>query len=171
MKRYLLATLTCYMIMMGIYLYKVYETYSDLKNVQGESAPAVSIDENSPLVTNKYIDALPFASLKTKAETMRHHYNRTHHMCQAVRSHLSMMRSTGFVSKNVEEAVLQNLSSHERLNQKLKQQYDSIVAFAEKQYAEGMIRSHSEDMEDQARLLDKQNEVLLKNVDLPVSFQ
>lgn len=173
MIRYIIAVVICYVAMMGIYLYKVHEVYQDLQEAQGVASTLEPqlITEDSPLQTTKHIEALPFTSLKTKADDMRRRYNRTHHMCAAVRSHLLKLQQQGFVSINVAQSVEKNLAVHEKKNLILKQQFDNIITFAEKQYAEGVIRQHSEEAESQARLLDKQNEILLKNVDLPVSFQ
>lgn len=170
--RYLIAVGVCYVIAMAIYFSRVSDVLTELDTVQS-SCPEPDRSQLSietPLAHNKHIDALSYATVKARAEDIRHRYNRNANLCRVVRQHLMKLIKDGYIGEGVVSHVQNTLSTVERQNALLKRQYDVIVAFAEKQYVKNLSREHEIRTEEDAHLLDSQNERLLKAVETPLEL-
>ena len=77
----------------------------------------------------------------------------------------------GYVYSDVREQVEEQLKEVETRNEELKKQYNEIVLFAEKYYAEAMTKRISKETERTAQLLDEENQMLLQSVELPKGMQ
>ena len=130
-----------------------------------------AVDDDEPLTDSEYVQRLQIASLKEKADQIRRRYNRGWQKCQAVRKHLIELSEHGYVYSDVKKQVEQQLKEVEWRNEELKRQYNEIVLFAEKYYAETMTKRISKETERTAQLLDEKNQALLKSVGLPKEKQ
>lgn len=170
--RYLLAVGICYAIAMLIYFSRVSLALDELDAAQNPfpEPDRTQLSTDTPLVLGKHINSLPYATVKNRAEEIRRHYNRNVNLCIAVRKHLVNLVSAGYVGNGVVGPVERSLALLERQNILLKKQYDTIVAFAEKQYVKKLSREHELLTEEDAHLLDAQNERLLKAVENPLEL-
>ena len=130
-----------------------------------------TIDDDEPLTASEYVQRLQIASLKERADQIRRRYNRGLQECQVVREHLMELSEHGYVSTDVREQVEGQLKEVETRNEELKKQYNEIVLFAEKYYAEAMTKRISQETEQTAKLLDEKNQKLLQSVELPKEMQ
>lgn len=170
--RYLIAVGVCYVIAMAVYFSKVSDVLTELNTVQS-SCPEPDrsrLSTETPLSRSKHVDALSYVTVKERAEDIRHRYNRNVNLCRVVREHLMKLIKDGYIGEGVVSQVQKTLSTVERQNALLKRQYDVIVAFAEKQYVKNLSREHEIRTEDDAHLLDSQNERLLKAVETPLEL-
>lgn len=170
--RYLLAVGVCYFIAMCIYFSRVSDVLSELESAQNPfpEPDKTLLSTDTPLALGKHIDALPFATVKNRAEDMRRRYNRNVNLCKAVRKHLLELIEAGYVGNGVVNPVERSLQMLERQNALLKKQYDAVVAFAEKHYVQKLAQEHDISTEEDVRLLDKQNERLLNVVEKPLEL-
>ena len=130
-----------------------------------------TIDDDEPLTASEYVQRLQIASLKERADQIRRRYNRGLQKCQVVREHLMELSEHGYVYPDVKEQVEEQLKKVETRNEELKKQYNEIVLFAEKYYAEAMTKRISQETEQTAQLLDEKNQKLLQSVELPKEMQ
>ncbi len=126
---------------------------------------------DGPLMPNEYVEKLDYLSIKERADELMRAYNRRAHIIEIVGKRLRMLRRLGKVSRSVEKIVERNLDMMEKDNAQIRKQYERIVNFAQEQYAANFVKSHSPDMEEKARLFDKENQKLLRAVELPMSFR
>lgn len=170
--RYLIAVGVCYVITLITYFARVSDVLSELDAVQNPiPEPDLSkISTEKPLELGKHIDALPYATVKSRAEDIRRRYNRNVHICAEVRNHLKQLLANGYVGNGVSNSVERSLNVIERQNHLLKRQYDIIVAFAEKHYVQNLSKEHNVRTENDAHLLESQNEKLLQVVGAPLEL-
>ncbi len=130
-----------------------------------------AIDDDAPLTASEYVQRLQITSLKERAGQIRRRYNRGWQECQVVREHLMELSEHGYVYPDVKEQVEEQLKEVEKRNGELKKQYNEIVLFAEKYYAEALTKRISKETEQTAQLLDEKNQILLQSVELPKGMQ
>ncbi len=130
-----------------------------------------TIDDDEPLAASEYVQRLQIASLKERADQIRRRYNRGLQKCQVVREHLIKLSQHGYVHPDVKEQVEEQLKEVGTRNEELKKQYNEIVLFAEKYYAESITKQISKETERTAQLLDEKNQMLLQSVELPKGMQ
>ena len=130
-----------------------------------------TVNDDKPLKNSEYVQRLQVSSLKERADQIRRRYNRGWQKCQAVREHLMELSRHGYVYSDVREQVEEQLKEVEERNEELKKQYNEIVLFAEKYYAEAMTKRISKETERTAQLLDEENQMLLQSVELPKGMQ
>ncbi len=132
---------------------------------------AEELAAEGPLVTNEYIEALDYLSLREKSHELIRNYNRRAHVVDIVRERLRMLRRLNKVNDSVAEVVERNLSIMEKDNEQIRQHYERIVAFAEVQHARSFLKGHAPDAEEKARLFASENKELLRSVEVPMSFK
>ena len=130
-----------------------------------------TVDDDEPLTASEHVQRLQIASLKERADQIRRRYNRGRRECQVVREHLMELSEHGYIYPDVREQVEAQLKGIEERNDELKKQYNEIVLFAEKYYAEAMTKRISQETEQTAQLLDEKNQILLQSVELPKEMQ
>ena len=166
------ALLLCIMTSLGYNIWQYVEARSLQSTIQECSLlDEQTVNEDEPLADSEYIQRLQIASLKEKADQIRRRYNRGWQKCQAVRKHLIKLSERGYVYSDVKKQVEEQLKGVEARNEELKKQYNEIVLFAEKYYAEAMTKRISKETERTAQLLDEKNQMLLQSVELPRETQ
>lgn len=169
--------LKTYLIVAGVmvllyagYLSYVFYSLNRMEDISAEPY-TFKLQTQQPLVSNKFIDALKIPSLKEKSTEVMRAYNRRVQLVDIIKERMELLRSFNRLSHEVESVVNRNINMIERDNMKIRKQYDNIVAFAEKQYAASLRDQYSPDAEDKAKLYARENEALLREVNVPVSFK
>lgn len=158
---------------MALYLAYLGMSVRVLRSIEYLDADAFSsaLAAEEPLKSNKYLDALPFPSLQEKSRALMRAYNRRVQVARIVRDRVELLLSMKKISTDVADLVERNLGAMESDNERILRQFEQIADFAEAQYARAFLQRHSPDAEDKARLFAKENEALLRSVDVPISFQ
>lgn len=171
MKPIIAITLVLFGIVTSSYVYTTVCDLRRLEQMADISTEGTVLSEESPLSSTKYIDALQSPILRQNAAELRHRYNRTYNICSNVRERMEEFRRKGVLTRATETAVEKNLQVLEKRNELLKKRFDILVAYAEKSYAESLIRDLAPAEEERAALFAKENDKLMKSVDLPMLFK
>ena len=173
MKRKIIVVLFCSLVIsLGYNIWR----YAEARSIQSTIRELSLLDEqvlddDRPRKASEYVQRLQIASLKERADQIRRRYNRGLQKCQAVREHLVELSEHAYVYSDVKKQVEEQLGEVEKQNEELKRQYNEIVLFAEKYYAEAMTKRISKETERTAQLLDEKNQLLLQSVKLPKEMQ
>ena len=162
----------CIILSLGYNIWK----YAEARSIQSTIRELSLLDEQTlgdekPQEASEYVQRLQIASLKERADQIRRRYNRGWQECQVVRKHLIKLSQHGYAYSDVKKQVEEQLNEVETRNEELKKQYNEIVLFAEKYYAEAMTKRISKETERTAQLLDEKNQTLLQSVELPAEMR
>lgn len=148
------------------------------KNSERERMEKVDMSEyesyfqkDTPLVPNKYVQALGYPSLKARSEELRNLYNRRVQAVTIVEERVRLLRRKKLISEEVEKSVSRNLAEVNAINANLLEQINNIIEFAEDQYASDIVRHDSKEDEERAKHIVEENERLLREVEIPQKFK
>lgn len=168
MKKCILFSLVIFAFFIGGYVLFTVDELMKLSSMADISVDKDSISENEPLHSTKHIDAHPSPLFRNAADDLRHRYNRNYQICKAVRDRMDDFSHKGVLEKETVNIVEKNLKVLEKRNELIKRRFDEVVAYAEKSYAENLVRTSGPAEEEKARLFAKENDRLLQAVDLPM---
>lgn len=164
-------SLIIFVLLGGLYSAITISDLYELESKSDTSAESTVLNIEEPLHSTKHIDALPSVMLREKARELRQHYNRTFQICRAVRARMDFYSRKGALSHETEAMVETNLKVLEKRNELLKKRFVALDAYAQKTYAENLIRDSAPAEEERERVLSAENDKLLRSVELPMSFK
>ncbi|MBR1997265.1 MAG: hypothetical protein IJ993_02520 [Akkermansia sp.] len=158
-------------VSIGYFVWEFSQKQGSRKSIQNvERVESLAQDIDSPVPANKYVKALRFPSLKARSEELRLLYNRRERACDMAQARLQKLYSRNLVSRSAKKWVELRLDKVRELNAGLLSQYKNIVDFAERQYANDIVRHDSAEDEARAAHFEEQNARLMKTVEEPLSF-
>lgn len=145
---------------------KVFNTYSiELKDY------VKVLDSGNALPRNKYIDILPYPSLKARSEELRDEYNRRAQIISIVEERKQVFLSKGCISQSLAAKVDRNIDKLKRQNNQVRLRYGKILSFAEQLHLARLSETNRSILEERATSLLKESEELLKQIGSPIMFK
>lgn len=132
---------------------------------------AAVLDSGNALQRSKYIDMLPYPSLKAGSEELRSEYNRRAKIIDIVNERKQAFLDKGFISNTLAAKVERNTNKLKKQNNQVRLRYGKILAFAEQLHLERLSETNRSILDARASGLMKESEELLKQIDRPLMFK
>ena len=170
MNKLLVIALALCCVMPAVTLYRCCNIYSIQRTVQKRSLlrnAMRGMDDEKPLELPACFSLTNIISLKTKGMEIRKRYNIRYNLCQKLKEHLNEMQECGYVGSYTHEKMLQRISDIDKGNEELKRQFDTITLYLEEQRAKNVEQKYAESADETLRVLERQNDELLRKLTLP----